>query len=233
MYGNKNKRLLMLAPLAVLLMAGHEARAGSSARPCAVKMPGMAFTRCLNGAEKMAMPNGQQLTMKGEARTDYFNDPDGTPPFSTAAVLLSKVDNTKPFTFSARVNPEFKETYDAGALYIFVNDRLWHKFAFERDERKTTRIVTVRTIGTSDDCNHPPVSDAAVYMKISSDTKTVAFYFSTDNITWNLVRLYHNNYPATIWVGLSSQSPLGTGNVSHFDNPTLTAQAVRDFRMGT
>jgi uncharacterized protein len=233
MNGNNNRRLLMLIPLSALLMVSHETPAGSSERACAIKMPGILFTKCLNGAEQNTTLEGQKLTMKSDARRDYFNDPDGTPPISTAAVLLSRVDNTRPFTFSAKVSPEFKQTYDAGALYIFVDDKLWHKFAFERDERKTTRIVTVKTIETSDDCNHQPVTDAAVYLKISSDTKTVAFYFSSDNMQWNLARLYRNNYPATIWVGLSSQSPLGNGNVSQFENPTLTTQSVRDFRMGT
>lgn len=148
-------------------------------------------------------------------------------------MLLTQIDNRKPFTLSAKVTPTFLHTYDAGALYIWVRDDLWLKMAMERDERGRTRMVTVRTSGTSDDNNHDVVTAKSVYMKISSDTKTVAFYYSVDAQEWQLIRLFRNDYPQKLWLGVSAQSPVGDGNSVTFDALTLTQKSVTDFRLGT
>jgi hypothetical protein len=60
----------------------------------------------------------------------------------------------------------------------------------------------------------------------------VGFYFSTDNVTWNLARVYKNDYPEKLWLGISSQSPMGEGNLTRFENFSLIDQSVKDFRMG-
>jgi regulation of enolase protein 1 (concanavalin A-like superfamily) len=199
---------------------------------CSIKLPGIEFVRSLNGASKSVQTDGARLTLISGAKKDYFNDPDGKLSNNTAPVLLTKINNKKPFTFSAKVTPDFLETYDAGVLYIYVKDNLWQKFCFEQDERKKKRIVSVRTIGTSDDNNHDIVDVPSVFLKISSDTKTVGFYYSTDKQNWQLVRLYKNDYPSEIWLGLSSQSPLGKGMTNTFEECVLTENSIKDFRMG-
>lgn len=203
----------------------------SAEEECSIKLSRVHFTKSLNGAIKNTVTNDSVITITSDAKRDYFNDPNGDS-FNTAPVLLSKVDNTKPFTFSAKVTPTFITTYDAGALYIFSTDQLWQKFAFERDEKARTRIVSVRTIDTSDDNNHQVIDQNSVFLKITSDTKTVGFYYSTDNKSWNLARLYKNQYPASIWLGISSQSPVGEGNSTSFKDCSLENIAIKDFRMG-
>lgn len=106
------------------------------------------------------------------------------------------------------------------------------KFAFERDERKRTRIVSVRTLDTSDDNNHDLVESASVYLKISSDTRTIGYYYSVDSELWELARLYRNDYPAELWVGVSAQSPTGDGTTVVFENCCLSEHSIRDFRIG-
>lgn len=199
---------------------------------CTVAVPGITFTRCLNGSATSAKVEQGALTLKSGARTDYFREPDGTGATNNAPVLLASVDNTQPFTLTARVTPTLLKTYDAGALYIYVKDDLWLKMAMEMDERGKARMVTVRTIGTSDDNNHDVLDQKHVYMKISSDTKTVAFYYSLDSKSWQLVRLFRNDYPASIWLGVSSQSPLGEGGAAVFEQVSLTKKSVSDFRLG-
>jgi uncharacterized protein len=199
---------------------------------CSIELPEIHFTKSLHGASKNALVENGAITIVSDAKKDYFNEPDGTLNNNSAPILLSEVDNTKPFTLTSKVTPVFTTTYDAGALYIFSTDLLWQKFAFEQDERGQTRIVSVRTIETSDDNNHEVISQENVYLKITSDTKTVGFYFSIDNETWNLARLYKNDYPETIWVGISSQSPIGEGNTTKFENCSLTKKAISDFRLG-
>jgi regulation of enolase protein 1 (concanavalin A-like superfamily) len=197
-----------------------------------VALPGITFNLALNEAEKNAKVDGGKLTLSSPAKRDNFRDPDGKLSNNTAPMLLSEVDNSKPFTFSAKVTPSFQDTYDAGALYIWVRDDLWLKMAMERDERARTRLVSVRTTGTSDDNNHDVVTAKSVYMKISSDTKTVGFYYSLDNEEWQLIRLFKNEYPEKIWLGVSSQSPVGNGNSSTFENIALTQRSIADFRLG-
>ena len=151
---------------------------------------------------------------------------------TSAPVLLTEVDNKQPFTLMARIAPTFLKTYDAGTLYIYVKEDLWLKMAMEMDERNKTRMVSVRTIGTSDDNNHDVVQAKSVYMKISSDTKTVGFYYSLDKKTWQLIRVFRNDYPASIWMGISTQSPLGEGTSAVFEDISLTKQSISDFRLG-
>lgn len=198
-----------------------------------IALPGIAFTTALNQAERSATVKDGKLILKSAAKRDNFRDPDGKLSSNTAPMLLAEVDNKKPFTFTAKLTPEFRSTYDAGALYVWSRDDLWFKFAMERDERGHTRIVTVRTNATSDDNNHDVVTAKSVYLKISSDTKTIAFYYSLDNKQWQLVRLFKNDYPSALSLGVSSQSPTGDGNSTTFENVALTQTSVSDFRLGT
>lgn len=197
-----------------------------------VELSGITFDLALNGAQDHMKVDEGRLSLSSPAKRDNFRDPNGKLSNNTAPMLLSKVDNTKPFTLTAKVTPTFGDTYDAGTLYIWVRDDLWLKMAMERDERGRTRLVTVRTTGTSDDNNHDVVTAPSVYMKISSDTTTVGFYYSIDNKQWQLIRLFKNEYPPTLWLGVSSQSPMGDGNTTLFEEVTLTRTNIADFRQG-
>lgn len=229
----------LLIVLAVMSSCNSNSKDSSKTTPeitkgeeCSVKVSGIEFTKSLNDAMKSATVDGDKLIITSNAQCDNFNDPDAKLSNNTAPVLLTKIDNAKPFTFIAKVAPTFKETYDAGTMYIYLNPDLWFKFAFERDERMKSRIVTVRTIETSDDNNHDVVNNASVYMKISSDVKTIGFYYSLDKEQWQLVRLFKNDYPAELWVGLSAQSPIGNGTNAIFEECSLTQSSISDFRMG-
>ncbi len=203
-------------------------------KPCNIKFAGIKFTKSVNGADTLAKINGNQLAFKVGEKKDYFSDPDGKLSNNTAPILLTEVNNRKPFTLISKVAPKFTHAglYNAGVLYIYANDDLYEKFCFEQDERGHHRLVTVRTIGTSDDNNHDVVERPYVYMKLSSDTKTVGSYYSLDKKEWHLVRLYKNNYPAKVWVGLSAQCPVDTGTVSYFNEVSLAKNSVGDFRLG-
>jgi regulation of enolase protein 1 (concanavalin A-like superfamily) len=199
---------------------------------CHIALPGIAFTRSLNGASAHAKVEGGRLTLASEARKDTFRDPNGKFSSNSAPLLLAEVDNLKPFTLTAKVTPTFLKTYDAGALFIYVKDDLWLKLAMEMDERQKPRMVSVRTIGTSDDNDHDVIPGKSVYMKISSDTRNLGFYYSADGKEWQLIRLFKNDYPAQIWVGVSAQSPIGEGTSAVFEDLALTERSISNFRMG-
>ncbi|MDR2948057.1 MAG: DUF1349 domain-containing protein [Prevotella sp.] len=206
-----------------------------SGSPCDLTIGGIHFTKSVNNAAaSVEIAENNKVVFKAGEKTDYFSDPNGKLSNTTAPILLTQVDNSKPFTFTAKVTPDFSgnDVYNAGVLYIYVNDSFFQKLCYEQDEREKHRIVSVRTIKTSDDNNHDIVTQPYVYMKISSDTQTIASYYSLDNKNWQMVRLYENNYPTQLWLGISTQCPVGKGTVSTFEELALDSKSVADFRLG-
>lgn len=202
---------------------------------CDIEIAEIHFTKALNGADSLVnIVDSGRVEFRVGGKKDYFCDPNNQLSSNTAPILLTKVDNTKAFTFTAKVTPEFTEkgTYNAGVLYAYVNDNFWQKLCFEQDERGNHRIVTVRTIGTSDDNNHDIVNAPYAYMRISSDTRTIASYYSIDKKTWQMVRLYKNNYPSEMWLGISAQCPKEKGSLTCFEEISLEQNSVSDFRLG-
>ena len=226
------KILFSMAPLLAVYGPPESSAQDLGDKAARIVLPGITFTRSLNGAAENAKISDGRLTLTSAAKRDNFRDPNGKLSSNTAPVLLTEIDNKKPFTLTARVTPTFLETYDAGALYIWVKDDLWLKMAMEMDERRRTRMVTVRTTGTSDDNNHDVVTAKAVHMKISSDTQTVGFYYSLDRKSWQLIKLFKNDYPDRIWLGISAQSPVGNGTSASFEDMSLAHTSITNFRLG-
>ena len=192
------------------------------------------FTESRNNAERQfAKTLGEKIELTSGAETDFFIEP-GQPTYerANAPLLLKTVDNKKPFTFSVKVTPIHNVKYDAGMAFIYVDDKHWFKFAFEANERMNKRIVTVKTNDFSDDNNHDVVKSLYVYLKISSDTKAIGFYFSVDGKHWQLARVFKNDYPPEIRIGIGSQSPVGKGNKVVFGDFHFSRQSVKDFRVG-
>lgn len=203
---------------------------------CQVRVGNLTFTHTLNGADTcITVKEGNAMEFRCTEGRDFFRDPnEGKLSNNTLPALLMEVDNTKPFTFTAKVTPEFTSEglYNAADLIVFANDTLWQKLCFEQDERGSHCIVSVRTQGTSDDNNHERIETSSVYLKLSSDTHTLACYYSLDKKEWYMARLYKNYYPSKVWVGIASQCPkVGTCN-SLFEEISLEQTSVGDFRTG-
>lgn len=200
----------------------------------AVRIGNLDFTAAINNAEKLYELDGNKTMLEAPAKTDYFNSTDGSSPVNNAPILLSKIENGKPFTFTSKVTPSFTQTgtYSAGVLYIYSDNSLYQKFCFEQDERGKHRVVTVRTMNTSDDNNHDEVNQPYVYMKISSDGKSIGSYYSLDNKNWQMVRLYKNDYPKDLFIGISSQSPKDPKSTTVFEEIKFENKSIKDFRIG-
>ena len=194
---------------------------------CKISAGNITFTNAINGAENC-------VKLLDDGALEFFSDPNGKLSNTTLPILLVPVENTKPFTLIAKVTPEFttEGLYNAADLFVYSCDSLWQKLAFEQDEYGNHRIVTVRTQGTSDDNNHDKLDVSSVYLKISSDTKTIASYYSIDKKRWNMVRLYKNCYPKNIYLGISSQCPQKGSCTSRFEEISLSHDNVSDFRLG-
>ncbi|MEO4794531.1 DUF1349 domain-containing protein [Bacteroides uniformis] len=200
---------------------------------CDINVGGIRFTKSKNGAENGITLLGDTIKFVAGAQTDYFRSPDGSV-VNSSAVIFTEVDNTKPFTFTAKVQPGFTETgtYSAGVLYAYENDTHCQKLCFEQDEYGDHRVVSVRTIGTSDDNNHQAIIGPHVYMRLSSDGITLGSYFSEDGKIWRMARLYKNDFPEELLIGISSQSPKDNEHTCYFTEVSLKQEAVHDFRIG-
>lgn len=201
--------------------------------PCDFVFGGINFSQAKNGAENSVEILNDTLKLVAGAQTDYFRSPDGSV-IDSSPVIFTEVDNTKPFTFTAKVEPKFTKTgtYSAGVLYVYEDEMHCQKLCFEQDEFGVHRVVTVRTIGTSDDNNHQSIEKPYVYMRISSDGKQIGNYYSEDGKTWRLARLYANDYSEKVLLGLSSQSPKDNGHTCSFTDVSIVETAVSNFRIG-
>ena len=61
-----------------------------------------------NGAAAHAKVKDGRLTLTSEAKRDNFRDPDGKL-YNSAPVLLTEVDNKKPFTLTAKDHTDISE----------------------------------------------------------------------------------------------------------------------------
>lgn len=201
---------------------------------CDITFDGVRFTKSLNGGDSLVTITDSILNFDCEQGRDFFSDPNMKLSNHTIPAILSEVDNTKPFTLSAKVTPRFSEegTYNAADLLVFASDSLYQKLCFEQDERGNHRVVSVRTVGTSDDNNHDVIMDESVFLKISSDARTIASYYSIDGQEWHMVRLYKNDYPDKLYIGIASQAPQKGNCLSTFSDMKLDQSNVADFRMG-
>lgn len=192
------------------------------------------FTQAMNLNDQTVKTIGDTLVMTAGDKTDLFCDPKGVATNTTAPLLMTSVDNTKPFTFTVKVQPQFTEngTYSAGAILTFVDKNHWQKLCYEQDEDGNHRIVTVRTIETSDDNNHERCDSSAVYLRMSSDTQVIGNYYSEDGENWHLVRIYKNEYPSNLYLSVSAQSPKDKAHTCLFSDVKLEERPVSDFRKG-
>lgn len=108
-----------------------------SFQDCDLTLGGIHFTKMLNEADKQVSEKAGVITFFAPEKTDLFIDPnDAKLTANTAKVLFTEVDNTKPFTFSAKMKPGFTPDglYNAAGLVVMANDTLYQKFCFEQDE---------------------------------------------------------------------------------------------------
>lgn len=217
--------------VSILLLSGCSSNI-SKVEDILLPFSGIEFSKSINDASKHCEIDNNRLSLQGVSGTNYFNAPDGSRKESSAPILLMEIDNNRPFTFTTKLQTEIGHTYDAGALFIYMDNNDWLKYAFELDEKGRRRIVTVRTRSSSDDNNHDIINQDFVYLKISSNIKQIGFYYSLDGTNWNMARLFKNEYSTKLWLGVSSQSPGGKGNMTHFEEMSLTFDPVTNFRLG-
>ncbi len=173
---------------------------------------------------------GGILTIEAGARTDQFVDPAGTAPVRSAPHLLA--ESTGDFLLSARVTVDFRARFDAGALFLYMDEDTWAKLCFEYAPLNRPTVVSVVTRGLSDDCNSYPVDGNSTWLRAARRGGAFAFHSSTDGESWQLVRHFALGPVDKIAIGFLVQSPEGDGCRATFDSIHLRQETLRDLRGG-
>jgi regulation of enolase protein 1 (concanavalin A-like superfamily) len=168
------------------------------------------------------------------AKTDWFFPPDGGAILQNVPRLFTTID-TPAVALSAKVEVDFKSSYDAAALFVRVGEDRWAKVAFEYSPQSIPTVVSVVTRGTSDDCDGPRHPAPHVYLRAYADEATVAFHFSADGKQWRFLRwISLSRAPGQkIEVGFSGQSPTGQGCKSSLSDVKLSFDRLANLRDGT
>jgi uncharacterized protein len=180
--------------------------------------------------------DGETLTVWAPAGTDLFIDPalPGSDPPADAPRLLGRPVGD--FQLSARLTVDFRSSFDAGVLLVWIDQHHWAKLCFEHTPQGSPSIVTVITRGESDDANAFELAESTVWLRLARVGDTWAFHASTDGAWWRLVRYFtlgpHDDARPAL-VGFEAQSPTGDGCLVTFDHVTFHPETLRELRDGS
>jgi regulation of enolase protein 1 (concanavalin A-like superfamily) len=176
----------------------------------------------------------KRLTLSAFEKTDWFHHP--TDEFRKNNVLaLAMPVREERFTLKARVSVDFKSPYDAGALFIQVDEENWAKLGFEYSGDRKPTVVSVVTRTTSDDCDGPNHFGSDAWLRIYCDKDTVAFHFSEDGKYWRFLRWFAIPGVATrpLTIGFGVQAPTGSACTATFNDIALSYEKISDLRNGS
>jgi regulation of enolase protein 1 (concanavalin A-like superfamily) len=174
---------------------------------------------------------GNDIDITAGPVSDWFHNPGGGPVNNNAPVALF-TPSSENFFLSAKVSVEFKYTYDAGVLFLYVNDDTWAKLCFEYSPQSEAMVVSVVTRGRSDDCNSVVIGDHTVYLRVYRQDNAVAFHYSIDGHYWHFVRYFIIGDLANLRLGFAAQSPTGKGCAVHFSEINFRYESISDLRSG-
>ncbi len=175
---------------------------------------------------------GTGLVLTAQGASDLFVDPAGDGPAPDAGRLVGLPPDGD-FTLAARVTVGFRNTYDAGALLLYADERHFAKLCLEYSPQHRPTAVTVVTRGSSDDCNSFEPGGDTLWLRITRTGPVWAFHAATDGVFWRLLRYFALDAAAPMKIGFLAQSPTGDGCTAAFDDIAFRPGAPKDLRDGS
>lgn len=176
-----------------------------------------------------------ELTITAPARTDWFNNPvpeRGILPVPVANAPFFYTEVKGDFVFRAKVRPDHRCTYDACALMVIRDEKMWAKAAFEKTDFGTKAAVCVVTNQVSDDANGCNIDQDEVWLQIVRVGDVFCVHYSPDGERFDMVRLFTLPVGESVKVGLEAQSPAGEGGPRYFSGLSLEQRTVGNLRTG-
>lgn len=185
--------------------------------------------------ESSKIEAGNEFVIYAPEKTDWFNNPvpengELSAPVANAPFLYTEVEGD--FVFRAKVRPNFKSVYDACALMVIQDEKLWAKAAFEKSDFGTTAAVCVVTNGISDDANGCNIEQDEVWLQIVRVGDVFCTHYSLDGETFYMVRLFHLPVEKRVKVGVEAQSPAGEGGLRFYTDISIEKKTVANLRAG-
>jgi len=178
------------------------------------------------------------VTAAAVAHSDIFIDPGADSQLNAESMLnaatLLGVPPDGDFQFSARVTVNFKSTFDAGVLLLWIDDRHWGKLCFEYSPDRQPMIVSVVARGVADDANAFAVDGLTVWLRVSRIDQAFAYHASLDGKAWRMIRFFTLDVTSTpASIGFEAQSPTGDGCMVTFDDIHFTRERLHELRDGS
>ncbi len=185
----------------------------------------------LNKATSFKVQKEDSLDITAGPLSDWFHNPSDSSVMNNAPVALFTPTGAD-FLFSAKLTVEFKSTFDAGVLFIYLNHGTWAKLCFEYSPQSEPMVVSVVTRGRSDDCNSVVIGGNTVYMRVGRQANALVYHYSTDGQTWHFVRHFTLGDLTNLRIGFAAQSPTGKGCTVHFTEIGFKYVKLLDLRSG-
>lgn len=213
--------------VALLLIGGPELDAQSDSP---IALPGIPHPLTWYGAPRHfeQLPNG--FVVESGEKTDLYRAPDHSYQVHKAPRLMFPADTC--FILSARIQHDFANKWDGGALLIEADSLNWIKFCFEKDYQEKHRVVSVVTRGISDDCNSLEFGEKFAWYQIARVHDVIYLYCSGNGTDWYLVRTLNFAPGKDLKTGFLAQSPEGENNRVYFTDVRYQAVRVKDFWAG-
>jgi hypothetical protein len=181
----------------------------------------------MNTAVSHAETDGM-ITLAAPGRTDFFNDmvtgvKTGNAPFYYTLV-------SGDFLLRCEVRPDFRATYDAGALMVWESPERWVKLCFEKTDLGHTACVSVATDGTSDDANGEVIRGRTARLQVVRAGSVIFLYHGGAGRDWRMVRCLSLPLPTEVRAGIVAQSPLGEGCTVRFSGLETGPNPYKDLR---
>ena len=196
----------------------------------------MDFTNWKWWNESRITVKDNEVVIYAPGHEDWFCDPvpdaDGQPekPVFGAPFYYTEVEGD--FIISARVKPNHRSTYDACALMVIENEKLWTKLAFEASDFGTNAICCVVTNEVSDDGNGCDIAQDHVWLKIVRVGNVFSTHYSLDGENYHMVRLFRLPVPKKVKVGIEAQCPTGDGGERMFYDVKIEKRTAENLRKG-
>ncbi len=201
-------------------------------------LPGLPFPATPSQPGVWRLEEDGTVVADAPGRTDLYVNPGGAEAGDAASLLNAATLLGTPavgdFQLSARVTVDFAAQFDAGVLLIWHDDAHWAKLCFEFSPAGEPMVVSVVTLGVSDDANSFVVPERTVWLRVSRIDRVYAYHASTDGVDWALVRVFTlGDAVAEHRLGLEVQSPTGDGCTVRFEAVRLLDQRLGDLRDGS
>lgn len=174
--------------------------------------------------------NKNTLIIEAGEKTDMFRDPNVTYNTDNAPKLLFQPDDD--FILSVKVEHDFLNKWDAGALVLISDSLNWVKFCFEKDYTGTRRVVSVVTKNISDDCNSVAGNSNFIYLKLAKAGNVITLYTSDNGEKWLLIRHFQFPMKTDFYAGFLAQSPTGSQCTVKFSEIKYEARKIEDPYIG-